>query len=53
MGIKTKILLPMIALTLLVAAAILISNIILFAGFVDDSAADRVDSAVKVATNSP
>ena len=45
MGIKAKILFPTITLALLVAAAILVSNIVLFADFVDDSMADEVNTA--------
>ncbi|MDR1695649.1 MAG: response regulator [Endomicrobium sp.] len=52
MGIKSKILAPGIVVILLVAVAILISNIFLFSGFVDDSTIDRINSAAKVASNS-
>ncbi len=51
MSIKTKILLPMVLLTIIVATAILVSDSVLFAEFVEDSAADRVDSAARVAAN--
>ncbi len=49
MGISTKILIPTIAITLLVATAILVSNIILFSGFVDTSTISMVNSATEVA----
>ncbi len=52
MLIKTKILLPTIALTLLVTAAILFSNIALFSSFVDESTVKEVNVATNVAINS-
>ncbi len=52
MLIKTKILLPTIALTLLVTAAILLSNIALFSSFVDESTVEEVNVATKVAISS-
>ena len=48
MSIKTKILLPAIIITLALAAAILVSNIVLFSSFVDSSTVERVDSATRV-----
>ncbi len=52
MRIKTKILLPTIALTLLVTAAILLSNTALFSGFVDEATVEEVNVATKVAVDS-
>ncbi len=49
MGISSKILIPTIAITLLVATAILVSNIILFSSFVDTSTINMVNSATEVA----
>ncbi len=49
MRIKTKILLPTIALTLLVTAAILLSNTALFSSFVDEATVEEVNVATKVA----
>ncbi|MDR1693086.1 MAG: cache domain-containing protein [Oscillospiraceae bacterium] len=51
-GIKAKILAPAVVIILAVAAAILVSNIVQFSGFVDDSTVSRVDAATKVALNS-
>ncbi len=51
MRIKTKILIPAITLTLLIAAAILISNIFLFKGFVDDETMEKASYAAKAAAN--
>ncbi len=52
MRIKTKILLPTIALTLLVTAAILLSNTALFSGFADEATVEEVNVATKVAVDS-
>ncbi|MDR1700268.1 MAG: cache domain-containing protein, partial [Lachnoclostridium sp.] len=51
MSIKSKILIPMIAIMLLIAAAILISNSLLFSGFVDDDTVRKVNTAKKVVIN--
>ncbi len=51
MSIKTKILLPTVALTILVATAILTSNITLFSQFVDKAALDRVGVASNAVLN--
>ncbi len=52
MLIKTKILLPIIALTLILTAAIIISNTALFSRFVDEATVEEVDVAAKVAIDS-
>ena len=51
MSIKTKILVPMLILTVLVAAGILVSNIMLFSNYVDESMLDKVVIASDVAAN--
>ncbi|MDR1755011.1 MAG: response regulator [Eubacterium sp.] len=51
MGIKSKILIPAIAITLIVAAAILAFNIISFSSFVDASTIERVGTSTKVVNN--
>ncbi|MDR1664691.1 MAG: response regulator [Clostridiales bacterium] len=51
MGIKKKILIPAIITTLLVAASILVSSIMLFSNFIDRSTAKMLDSAAEVAVN--
>ena len=51
MSIKTKILIPTVALTLLVATAILASNIVLFSKFVDQAALDKVEVASNALLN--
>ena len=51
MRIKTKILIPMLALTILVAVGILVSNIVLFSNYVDDAMVNDVNSAAAVAAN--
>ncbi len=52
MRIKTKILIPTIALTLLVTAAILLSNTALFSRFADEATVEEVAVAAKVALDS-
>ena len=49
MSIKTKILIPMMALTVLVAAGILVANIFLFSNYVDNSTIAEVEIASDVA----
>ncbi len=51
-SIKTKILLPSIIIILALAAAILVSNIVLFSDFVDTTTMGKVDSAIRVALRS-
>ena len=49
MSIKTKILIPMLVLTILVVASILISNILLFSNYVDDLMLNEVKVAAGIA----
>lgn len=49
MSIKLKIMIPMVVLTIIAASAILISNIIQFSGYVDNSLDSKADAAVSVA----
>ncbi|MCL2095489.1 MAG: cache domain-containing protein [Oscillospiraceae bacterium] len=49
MSIKTKIIFPMLGLMVLIAAGVLVSNIILFSNYVDNIVSDRVEVAAKVA----
>ncbi len=49
MSIKAKILIPAIAITLAALAALLLSNIVLFSGFVDSATIEKVDVATRVA----
>jgi signal transduction histidine kinase/DNA-binding response OmpR family regulator/HPt (histidine-containing phosphotransfer) domain-containing protein len=51
MGIKSKILTPAIALIIIVAVAVLVSNIVLFEDFVEKSTLVQVDTATKVAVS--
>jgi len=51
MSIKMKILVPMILLTIVVSPAILISNVLLFNGFIDDVTVDNVNTASAVTLN--
>jgi methyl-accepting chemotaxis protein len=51
MSIKKKLVISAVVITLAVAAAVLIVNIVLFSGFVDASTVARVDAATKVAVN--
>ncbi len=51
MRIKTKLVLLAVVLTLFVAGAILISNIMLFSDFVGTETVDRLDAASKVAVH--
>jgi sensor histidine kinase regulating citrate/malate metabolism len=48
LGIKAKILAPAIVITLVVAIAIMVTNLLLFSGFVDTSTVDRVNAAALV-----
>ncbi|MDR1701258.1 MAG: response regulator [Sporomusaceae bacterium] len=50
-SIKAKILIPVIAMTLVLAGAVLISNILLFSNFVNETTVNRVNSTSKVAVN--
>ncbi len=51
MGIKAKILIPALAITLVVAIAIMFSNIVMFSDFVDESTVAEVTSASRVVTD--
>ena len=48
MSIKTKILIPAVVLAVVIAAGILISNIVLFSNYVNDSTLERVEVAMDV-----
>ncbi len=51
MGIKSKILIPTLSITIVVAIAIMVSNIIMFSGFVDAATIEEVASANRVVTD--
>jgi signal transduction histidine kinase/CheY-like chemotaxis protein len=52
MGMKAKILVPVIIITFAGALGILVSNIALFSGFVDTSTVKQVDATMNVVTHS-